>query len=112
MKTIYTAVNLQRKLQLLFSFILLLMKVVFGFGLKYCFVRGPVKKNKNLEAANMDLEWWESSLKQKALKYSIELPLGPSLGSCPQILLDLPPLERQRSPDGLTPSLPKNQGGW
>lgn len=87
------------------------MKVVFGFGLKSCFVKGTVQKDKNLEAANKDLGWWEPSLEQKALKCSVELSLGPSLGSCPQIPLGLPPLERQRSPDELTHSLPKNQRG-
>lgn len=83
------------------------MKVVFGFGLKSCFVQGAVQNYKNLEAANKDLGWWQISLEQKALKYSIDQ----SLGSSPQILLGLPHLERQRSPDGLTPSLPKNQRG-
>lgn len=45
-------------------------------------------------------------------KYSTQLYLWPSLDSCPEIPLFLPPLKRDRSPGGLTHSLPKKQSGW
>lgn len=85
------------------------MKVVFDFSLKSCFVQGAVQKDKSLEAANKDLGWWEISLEQKALKYSVDQP--GQLSSDTLRFATYGKAEKRRWVNSLTPQKPERVMG-